>query len=88
MPLKSFPPVVPLDVGTENGGVICSALGTAKQAPTFIKHLLYAQKGPLHHPQRQGPSSPLHRCKAEGQALGRCHLPPHREGLGFLLGPL
>lgn len=42
--LKSFPPVVPLDLGTENGRVICSALGTTRQAP-FIKHLLYTQKG-------------------------------------------
>ena len=46
--LKSFPPVVPLDLGAENGRVICLALGTTRQAPTFIKHLLYTQKGPLH----------------------------------------
>lgn len=74
MPLKSFSPVVPLDVGTENGGVICSALGTAKQAPTFIKHLLYAQKGPLPPPSETGAILPTSQMQSRGTGPGQ--VPP------------
>lgn len=43
---NSFPPVVPLLVGTGRGGVTCSAPERARQAQLFRKYLLYACKGP------------------------------------------
>lgn len=76
---------------------MCSALGRARQAPTLTAGCLegaftYIIFTAHHCPWRQRLSSLFHRWETEGLALGKGHLPPHREGLGwrrtvFLLGP-